>query len=177
MPKILIKKARLAFPQLWEPKQFNGTGKARFSATFLVAPGSEDFKNIEAAVVAAANEKWGAKAKANLAAAKANGKMAWKDGVTKPQYEGYEGMWYLAANSTIRPTTLDREKQPTTEADGLIYAGCYVQGSVDIYAMDEYGLQINAGLKGVRFMEDGDAFSGSAPASADDFSDDDDIAG
>jgi hypothetical protein len=58
-----------------------------------------------------------------------------------------------------------------TEADGIIYAGCYVDAIVDIYALDhkQFGKRICCGLKGVQFQADGDAFGGSAPVRDDEF--------
>ena len=57
--------------------------------------------------------------------------------------------------------------------DGVFYAGCYVDAVIDIYAQDhpQYGRRINCGLLGVRFVRDGDAFSGGGGATADDFAD------
>ena len=41
---------------------------------------------------------------------------------------------------------------------------------LDIYAQDNgYGQRINATLKGVQFIADGEAFAGGAPAGDDDF--------
>ena len=57
--------------------------------------------------------------------------------------------------------------------DGRPYAGCIVNGQVDVWAQDnpEFGRRINAELTGVQFVRDGEAFSGGAPAKPDDFDD------
>ncbi len=57
-------------------------------------------------------------------------------------------------------------------ADGKPYSGCYVNGIVDIWAQDNgFGRRLNATLKGVQFVKDGDAFSGGTAVSADAFDD------
>jgi len=67
---------------------------------------------------------------------------------------------------------VDRDRTPLVAADGKPYAGCYVTAIVELWPQDnQYGRRINATLSGVQFERDGDAFGGSAPASADDFDD------
>jgi hypothetical protein len=73
---------------------------------------------------------------------------------------------------------LNKDKSPLTEADGVVYSGCYVNGIIDLWAQNNnYGKRINATLLGVQFAGDGEAFSsGGSSASADDFDDIDDVA-
>ena len=60
--KLKLKNVRLSFPDLFEAKDFEaGDGKARYSASFLVEPGSDNDKAIEAALVEATNGKFGEK--------------------------------------------------------------------------------------------------------------------
>ena len=62
------------------------------------------------------------------------------------------------------------DRSPLTEADGVIYAGCYVNASIEFWAQDNnFGKRINAQLRGVQFNGDGDAFSAGRPADADEF--------
>jgi hypothetical protein len=65
--------------------------------------------------------------------------------------------------------------EQVADADGVIYAGCYVHASVEIYAYDspKWGRRINAVLRGVKFCADGEGFGGSTAASADEFGADD----
>jgi hypothetical protein len=71
-----------------------------------------------------------------------------------------------------RPLVIDRNRDPLTAADGKPYSGCYVNVSIDVWAQDnKYGKRINAQLKGIQFVRDGDAFGGGAPASPDEFED------
>lgn len=85
-------------------------------------------------------------------------------------YEGYEGVWYVAAKSKARPLIIDANKAPLTAADGKPYSGCYANVVIEIYAMvDPKKKGVHAAIKSVQFVKDGDAFGGGAPSSPDDF--------
>lgn len=178
---VMLKDVRLSFPVLFTPKEYKpGDGKPRFSATFLIEPGSENDKAIEAAIEQAAAETFGAKAKALIASMRPqSNKFAYGDGDLK-EYDGYEGMKYLACHAKVRPGVFDNIADPatgkarviTSEAEGRPYAGCYVNAKVSIYAQKGENPGIRASFTGIQFFRDGDAFSGAKPASADEFSDD-----
>jgi hypothetical protein len=100
--------------------------------------------------------------------------LALHDGATKSEYEGFEGNLFVAANSKVRPTILDQMRNELSQADGKPYSGCYVVALLEIWAQDhkEHGKRINANLRGVQFLRDGDAFSGGGkPADTDEFDD------
>lgn len=170
--KVIIKNARLAFPALFEPSAFAGdsSSKPSYSATFIISPLDDQVELVERAIEQAAKEKWGPKAEAILRQLKAQDKVFLHDGELKASYAGFAGNLYINARSVQRPIVIDRNKAPLTERDGRPYAGCYVNASIDIYAQDnQYGKRINAMLLGVQFAKDGEAFSGGALASPDDF--------
>jgi len=92
--------------------------------------------------------------------------------VRKPDMDGYAGNYFVSARAYQKPLVIDRGKQPLAETDGRPYAGCYVNASVEVWAQDnEFGRRINATLRGVQFLNDGDAFAGGAPATPDEFED------
>lgn len=171
--KVVLKNVRLAFPDLWEPKQFDGKGDARYSATFLVEPGSDTDKAIRTAVKAVADEAYGAKSAATLKSFEGNsGKFCYLDGNSK-EYDGFEDHMFLSAHrkeNQGKPLVLDRNKEVLEANSGKPYAGCYVNGSVDIYAQKGQYPGIRASLLAVQFFKDGDAFAGSR-ANPDDFED------
>lgn len=170
--KLRLDNVRLAFPVLFEPRAVNGEGKPAFSASFLLDPADPQIKVINQAIEQVAREKWGAKADAILKQMRAQDKVCLHDGDLKANYDGFAGMLYLSARSTTRPLVIDRDKTPLTEQDGKPYAGCYVNASVELWAQDNnYGKRINASLRGVQFLRDGDAFAGGGAASKDDFDD------
>ena len=168
--KIMLTNVRLAFPTLFEAKTVNGEGKPAFSASFLIDPADPQVKAINAAIEQVAKEKWGAKADAVLKQLRATDKVALHDGDLKSNYDGFAGNLYVSARSAVRPTVIDQARNPLTEQDGKPYAGCYVNVSIDLYAQDNnYGKRINASLRGVQFVGDGDAFGGGGSASVDEF--------
>lgn len=170
--KVNLKMARCAFLDIFEPSTFGGEGAPSFGANFLLEPKSDNAKAVEAAMLDAAKAKWGVKAEAQLKALVATDKVCLHDGDNKPDYDGFAGTVYVSARSPTRPLVIDRDKSPLIKADGRPYSGCYVNAQIEIWAQDNsFGKRVNAQLKGIQFVKDGDAFGGSAPASADDFED------
>lgn len=170
--KLTIKRARLAFPQIFEAVAVNGEGDPAFSATLLIDPTDPQVKQINDAIDTVAREKWGVKADAILKQLRATDKVALHDGSTKASYAGFEGKLYVSARSKTRPLVVGKDRSPLTQADGVIYGGCYVNAIVEFWAMDnQFGKRIAATLTGIQFAADGEAFSGGRAASVDDFED------
>jgi hypothetical protein len=170
--KVTLMNVRLAFPQLFEAKAFSdGQGEA-YSASFIFPKGHPAEKIMAEAIEKVGSEKWGAKWTALKKELTNKDKTALHDGDNKASYAGFPGNLFVSARSKVRPAVVDRDRSPITASDGKVYAGCYVNAIIDIYPQDNaYGKRVNATLKGVQFYADGDAFSGGAPASADDFPD------
>lgn len=170
--KLLIKDARLAFPQLFEAQTVNGEGEPAFSAVFLLPKNHPQIADINKAIDSVAKEKWGAKADDILAKMRAGDKTALHNGDLKSEYDGFAGQLYISARNKTRPTVIDRDKTPLVQADGKPYGGCYVVGSIEFWAQDnKYGKRVNASLRGVQFLRDGDSFAGGGAASEDEFED------
>ena len=169
---VKLKNVRLSFPDLFTAVQYEGKGPFRYNASFLIEPGSDNHKAVEVAITEAAAEKFNKKGASKIAEWKGNSnKFCYVSGDTK-EYDGYQGMMVLSSHRKMeagRPLIIDGAKNPLSEADGKPYAGCYVNASVDIYAQDGTNGGIRCGLKGVQFVRDGDAFSGSKVASPDEF--------
>lgn len=172
--RIMLRDVRLAFPNLFEPTTVGGEGEPRYSAMLILPPDHPQVKEIRAKMVAVAKEKWKDKAQVLYQGLEKTDKLALHDGDTKAQYDGCAGNLFIsaAAQQNARPTVLDANRSPLTERDGKIYAGCYVNVSLDFWAQDnKYGKRINAQLRGVQFLRDGDAFAAGRPASGDEFDD------
>lgn len=166
--KIKLANVRLSFPDLFTAKGIASDPKSKptFGCALLIDPAKQAalVKEIEAGMAAVAKAKWGAKADAMLKKMKAGDKVALHDGATKT-YDGYEDMLFLSTSSKTRPLVMNRDKSPIAEADGIIYSGCYVNASVELWAQDNaFGQRINAQLGGVQFAKDGDAFAGGGSA-------------
>ncbi|WP_103035672.1 DUF2815 family protein [Castellaniella caeni] len=170
--QVTINNVRLAFPSLFEAKTVNGEGKPAFSGSFLIDPAHPQLEAIRDIIKTVAKEKWADKADSMLKSLEKQDKTCLHDGDLKDRYDGFPGNFYISARSATRPTVIGHLREPIVEADGKVYAGCYVNVSLDIWAQDNnYGKRINASLRGVQFLRDGDAFAGGGAADLDEFSD------
>ena len=170
--KLKLSNVRLAFPALFEAKTVNGEGEPAFSAVFLLDPADPQIKAINAAIDIVAKDKFGAKADTILKAMRAADKTCLHDGDSKADYAGFPGNMFISARSKSRPLVISADKSPLTAADGKPYAGCYVNASIELWAQDNsFGKRVNAQLRGVQFLKDGDAFAGGGAASEDEFDD------
>lgn len=168
--KIRLESVRLSFPNLFAAREFKaGDGKPRFDASFLIEPDSKNDKLVKDAIEKAGVEKLGAKWPKFLATVTGqSNKFCYIDGDTK-DYEGYEGTMVLAAHSKVRPTVIDRDRTPLTEADGKLYGGCYVNAIVEIWVQTGENPGVRCGFTGIQFEKHGEAFGAGAPASPDEF--------
>ena len=174
MAELKLTNVRGAFLALFEPKAFAGgdSSGAAYSGSFIIAKNDAQVKKINEVIELVAKEKWADKAPAMLKQLKAGDKTILHDVDLKSSYEGFEGNFFIAARNKSRPLVIDRDKTPLTEKDGKPYSGSFVNVILDVWAQDnQFGKRVNATLKGVQFSKDGDAFSGSAPASVDSFDD------
>lgn len=168
--KVMLKNVRLAFPVLFEAKTVNGEGDPAFSASFLFGSDHPQVAELQKAMDTVGKEKWGAKWPAVKKEMELKAKTLIQDGDAKSDYAGFEGQLYVNARNKVRPNILDRDKTPLIAADGKPYAGCYVNASIELWAQDnKYGKRVNASLRGVQFLKDGDSFSGGGTASEDEF--------
>lgn len=195
--QVVVKGVRSAFLVLEEPKDYEGNKAFRWSATVLIPYASPAVKEIEKAMRAEAEVKWGKKGAAIYEAIMQD-KMTtcMLDGRRKPDYDGYEGHWALTAHRPAksgRPMVLDTDTTPiyATNDDlnkakiegltlplneampgkvGRIYSGCYVNIKVGFWCQDNNnGKAIRAELLTIQSLFRGDAFGGGAKPTADEF--------
>lgn len=168
---VLKLKGRLSFEHIFTPDASNG-GTPAYSATLLIPKGDPQIQQIKDEMQRVANEKWKDKASAILRGLIAEGKVCLRDGDIKT-YDGYAGMMYLTSRNNVKPTVVDNHCSPVTEADGLVYSGCYVVLHVQLWAQDNAnGKRINGKLLGVQYWKAGDRFgAGAAPSQIQDFAD------
>lgn len=173
--KVKLANVRLFFPRVFTAEQYQGAGAYNYSAKFGVEPGSANHKAILAAIEEEGSKvfekKWPA-----LKAMFTNDKKSYPyfDGATV-DFEGADGLFILTAKRKKEAgpvVVLDRNKQDVTEEQGLIYSGCYVHASIEIWAQNSAkGKGIRCTLRGVQFSKDGDSFAGGGRASKDEFDD------
>lgn len=180
---VTIRKGRLSFPHLFEPSASVEGGKEKFRAAFLMDPetpeGAANIKAIEAAIAAAAKGVWKEKAE-KIRKTLGSDRSGLRDGddCTNSEgdvYAGYEGMKVLSASNGKRPKVLNRDKSPIDSSDAaIIYAGCYVNAVVSIWATDQKkhgGNGIFATLEIVQYHSKGEPF-GAADLDEDDYLED-----
>lgn len=173
--RIEISMVRAAFADaVFETRRMEGSERDLYSINALFPESHPAYKIVEDAATAVANEEWGKDAEKFIAIAKKkDGGKNWvlKDGSQK-EYDGFPGNFYINPNSKTRPTVLNRDGTPLTASDGVIYSGCYVDLIVEVYAFAHPvgGKGVSSEFKGLRFRKHGDAFSGGAPVTANEFS-------
>ena len=151
--KIMLKNVRLSFPSLFKTEEYNGVDTEKFAATFLIPKSdSKTVSAIESACKQALIDKFGeGKIPKGF-------KMPLADGDEK-DYQGYQDHFIIKANTKKRPTLVNRDKTPIVEEDGILYGGCYVNASIDLWVMDNaYGKKVLASLNAIQFVKDGEAF-------------------
>ena len=181
---VQLKHVRIAFiDELFEPGQYEGKGDFRHTATFIVEPGSANDKAIQAAIQAEAVAAWGKKADTMLEDLRGD-KKAYsyqknKKDKTGEVYEGFENMYALSSVRKAKdgaPLFLHNVKDPSTGKaqrltgkEGVIYAGCYVNAKVEMWAQAGTYRGMRCGLLGVQYDAPGDSFGGASRPSDDGF--------
>lgn len=182
-----ITNARISFAHgLFKATAMEEGQTPKFGADFILQEGAQAYKKVDDkwvecsvkdAMLAVANEAWKGKGADMLGDLLEASKKCYRNGDKRRNkagdvYEGYEGCWYVTAKNATRPTVVDRNRNPVGENDGVIYSGCYVNVIFDLYAVtDPKRKGVFAGLRGVQFAKDGDAFAGGGVAKADAFDD------
>lgn len=166
-----LENVRFTFVQsLFDAKQVNNQGEAKFSCTGLLPRDHPQLPAIGTTIHAVAVAKWGAKADEVLKALKAGDRLPLHDGDAKNQYQGYAGNYFINASNKMRPLVIGPARENLTAADGKPYSGSYGNMIVQFWAQDnQYGKRINASLLGVQFVKDGERLAGGGVAAADDF--------
>lgn len=168
---IKIAAARLSFPSLFNMATFGGESTGKYEATFILDKKEHAvlIKELQTAIDKLSKEELKGKVPAD--------KLCLKDGDETERAE-FAGKFTIKASTKKRPLVINRDKSPIAETDNVIYAGCYVNGLISLWAQNnQYGKRINAQLDGIQFMRDGEPFGdGSIGVDAfDAFGNDDDF--
>ena len=186
---VQLKHVRIAFiDELFEPGQYEGKGDFRHTATFIVEPGSANDKAIHAAIQTEANSLWGKKAESFLEDMRTNKNkfsyMKNKKDKSGEVYDGFEDMWALSSVRKAKdgaPLFLHNEKDTDPDSkyfgkakrltgkEGIIFAGCYVNAKVEMWAQGGTYSGMRCGLLGVQFDAIGDSFGGASRPKDDGF--------
>ena len=184
--KVKLKNVRASYPDLFEARPFDDSNpnSDRSYKIDIRIPKTDtlQIKAITDTMIAATKEQYADKAAAMYKMFKADSKnFPLKDGdefLNKQGEPVAPGFYILRAKrkeADGAPGVFDNKAGPDgkpaklTAESGRIYAGCYVNASVDIWAQKGKYQGVRCTLLGVQFAKDGEAFSGSRPASSDDF--------
>jgi len=153
---IKIASARLSFPSLFNMATFGGESTGKYEATFILdkKEHAATIKELQAAIDKLSKEELKGKVAAD--------KLCLKDGDETERAE-FAGKYTIKASTKKRPLVINRDKSPIAEGDNIVYAGCYVNAIISLWAQNnQYGKRINAQLDGVQFVRDGDPFGDGA---------------
>jgi Rieske Fe-S protein len=184
---VILKHTRIGFTKsLFAPMQHEGKGAYKNAATFIIEPGSENDKILDAAIKQEAIKVWGDKHSSILEEIKHDKKaFAYlkrdrKNATTGETYAGFEGKYSITGKKhrgddrregdSGPPLYLHNVKDPNTNAikrldgsEGVIYAGCYVNAKLEIWAQKGVNNGLRCKLLAVQFDAHGDSFGGEAP--------------
>lgn len=178
--EMILKNVRITtFGQqtIYTARSFEGGNDptAYYSLNAIIPKNHPQIPEIEAHMLKAAVAKFGEKkATATLKAAKLIGKVPFRDGDAKADYDGFEGNMFLSARTAVdkgRPTVFDNLRNPVVAGDpNSPYDGSYCDIKISFYGYAKGSNGVGCGLKGVQFRANGDRFSGGGKAAeADDF--------
>ena len=152
-------KARLAFVQLHEPREFNG--QKNYSVTLLIPHKNENaVKKVNEAI--------------KKAMAEGKDKFGWKDGIEKgknfnipfddgdsKEYDGYAGNYFMNTKNKLKPLCIDLDGEELTPEE--LYSGCWANCIVNLFPYDNPrgGKGISASIRGVQKYKDDEGFGAS----------------
>ena len=174
MAKVTIKDVRFNYTgslfTAQKPKD-GGAGKEKFSVVAIFPKAHPQLAEIKAAISAAAESKWGAKAGEVLKQLAAADRICLHDGDAKSDKPGYAGgNYFINASNELRPGVFGPQREVLVAADGKPYSGSYGNIIMEFWAQDnQFGKRVNASLLGVQHVKDGERLSGGGVAAADDF--------
>ena len=153
---ILIKDARVSFPHLFKRPTIQGQ-EGKCGCVLMLEP------ERHAGTIQKVQKEMEELRKSALKNQKVpSDKRCLRDGDDKGRAE-YEGYVVLSDNSRTRPYVIDFDgrTQIENEEDCHIYAGCYVNAKIRLWAQDnKYGKRLNAELVSIQFLRDGEPLDG-----------------
>lgn len=167
---VRLRGVRLSFPSIFKARAFRDDQDPKFSATFIMPKKGDPEKNLDYCQQALKEViKMAFKGRHP-----GNDKVFLRDGATKatgeeddagnPVYvDGYgPDIMFVSSSNSKKIPVVDRDLTPLGEEDGKPYAGCYVNATIRIWAQDnKWGKRVNAQLRAVQFLKDGEAFGDS----------------
>lgn len=153
---IILKNVRVSFPHLFTAPMINGK-EGKCGAVLLMDPAkhAEGLTVVKTQIAGLIKERF-------KGVALPSDKLCLRKGEDKgrPEYAGYVVL--SANNKTPVPVVGADGKQITDEKKNPVYAGCYIDAKIRLWAQDnQYGKRINAELIAVKFVADGEPLDSS----------------
>ena len=165
--KVVTGKVRFCYVNVFEPTALNDGDTLKYNICILIP--KSDTKTLEAIRNAVEAAKTTGKSKI----ADKNGKipstikLPLRDGDEERSDDpAYEGMMFINANSTRKPTVVDKDLNPIMSQEEF-YSGCYGRASINFYAFNVQSKGIAAGLQNLQKLEDGEMLAGGSTAEED----------
>ena len=148
----------LAFPNLFEPRGFEETGKEKYSCV-MVFPKGTDLSTLKDAAKVEYNKKFAGMKSVRSPFCDGNEKVdEWGD--------AFKDATYIRVSSNFKPGVCDAGKKRITDPD-LVYSGVIARAIVHIFSYDTKGNRgISFGLDAVQILRDGEPIGGSGAAIA-----------
>ena len=183
--KVVTGKVRFSFVNVFEAKEPQGGGDAKYSVTLLIPKTDTATMGKIKAAMEEARENFCKRNGASALPAKPVNTLHDGDGL-RDNGENYgpecKGCYVITVSSTQKPVVVDEFGNelsgPGKEcADpSAVYSGCYGRASINFYGYSKNGKKgISAGLLAIKKLHDGEPFGtmGSASDFDDDFNDED----
>lgn len=165
--KVITGKVRFCYANVFEPQAMNDGDTPKYNICILIP--KSDTKTLDAIKKAIEAAKVAGKAKI----ADKNGKIPstlkipLRDGdEERSDDSAYEGMMFINASSTRKPTIVDKDLNPIMSQDEF-YSGCYGRASINFYAFNVQSKGIAAGLNNLQKLADGESLVGGSSADED----------
>lgn len=156
---VILREVTLLYPSLFEKRAIQGSqSEPKFSVVVLL-PVGHDMKPLQAALVAAAEAKFGAEARALIQQGKV--KLPFRKQVEKAMegkagYSDDPNAYFLNVGSDSQPGVVNQRLQPVIDP-ALVYGGVVANVQINAYAWQHplSGRGLSFGLQNVQIVRDG----------------------
>lgn len=162
--EILVKGVRFSYLNVFEPYT-SPEGKKSYGLNAIIPPNHPQFPEIIETIKKVAQATFGDEWQTTLKTLNAQDRVCLHNGdVSKPNAEGYKGMFYISANKKTPFRALETRNGVNVEltaSDGRPRSGDYGNVKLSIWGQaNQFGKRINADPLGVQFVRRGPPLGG-----------------
>jgi|TARA_R110001599_G_scaffold91510_1_gene240435 hypothetical protein len=161
--------ARISYAKIFEPVKNDLSGKAEYSAMFLIPKSdTETVDKIKTAIKTAIHGKWGDKKPSGIRIPLRDGDKDGDTGVPASAVAGaepYGGHYFINAKNTRPPGIVDQKRNEILDS-GQVVSGDYVRASLNAFAYDNKSKGVSFGLNGVQLVRKGEPLGSGFVASS-----------